>query len=444
VTAAAAPRFRAYGPRHLDEIGARFGIAPAEVEAMKAVAAVLPFRVNDYVLEELIDWDQAPADPIHRLVFPQPGALRPADLARMLRLTRAGVSRVELGTAAGAVRARMNPHPGQQLTLNRPALADGAPAPGLQHKYPDTVLFFPSKGQTCHAYCSYCFRWAQFVGDPALRFAEPDVSVLTGYLRAHPEVESVLVTGGDPLIMKASQLAGYVEPLLDPALETVRTIRLGTKALAYWPYRFVSDDDAGELLALFERIVRAGRQLAVMAHFTHPRELSTAAAQEAVRRVVATGARIYCQAPLIAGVNDAAATWAELWTRELALGCTPYYMFVERDTGPRWLFDVPLARAHWIFADAYRDLPGLARTVRGPVMSATPGKVVIDGVVDVAGERRFALRYLRARRPELAGRPFHARFDPQARWLTDLEPAGPDDAALLWGEAPDPAPAAAA
>lgn len=440
---AAERRFRAYGPRHLDELGARFGIAAAEVEAMKAVAAVLPFRVNDYVLEELIDWAQAPDDPIHRLVFPQPGALRPADLARMLRLTRAGAGRAEVAAAAGAVRARMNPHPGDQLTLNRPALAGGVPAPGLQHKYRDTVLFFPSRGQTCHAYCSYCFRWAQFVGDASLRFAEPDVGVLVAYLREHPEVESVLVTGGDPLIMKAGQLAGYLEPLLDPSLESLRTIRLGTKALAYWPYRVLTDDDAGELLALFERVVRSGRELAVMAHFTHPRELATEPAREAVRRVLATGARVYCQAPLIAGVNDAAATWRELWTRELQLGCTPYYMFVERDTGPRWLFDVPLARAHRIFADAYRHLPGLARTVRGPVMSATPGKVVVDGVVDVAGERRFALRYLRARRPELVGRPFHARFDPQARWLTDLEPADEASAPLLIGEAPDAAAVAA-
>jgi L-lysine 2,3-aminomutase len=98
-----------------------------------------------------------------------------------------------------------------------------------------------------------------------------------------------------------------------------------------------------------------------------------------VRRVLATGARIYCQAPLIRGVNDDADVWSELWRDELALGCTPYDMFVERDTGAQRLHELPLVRAHEIFNAAYRSLPGLARTVRGPVMSATPGKVVSTG-----------------------------------------------------------------
>ena len=105
------------------------------------------------------------------------------------------------------------------------------------------------------------------------------------------------------------------------------------------------------------------------------------------------------------------------------MGMVPYYMFVERDTGPQDYFAVPLARGYEIFRDAYQGVSGLGRTVRGPSMSATPGKVCIDGVAEVAGTKVFVLRMIQARDPRLAGTPFFARFDPAATWLTDLRPA---------------------
>jgi hypothetical protein len=104
----------------------------------------------------------------------------------------------------------------------------------------------------------------------------------------------------------------------------------------------------------------------------------------------------------------------------------PYYMFVERDTGPQDYFAVPLARAHEIFRGAYAGVSGLCRSVRGPSMSATPGKVCVDGIADVAGARVFVLRMLQARDPSLVGRPFFAHFDPRATWLDNLEPAFAD------------------
>ena len=80
---------------------------------------------------------------------------------------------------------RLNPHPAGQLLLNAPSL-HGRPLPGLQHKYPETVLFFPRQGQTCHAYCTYCFRWAQFVDEPELKMATDDIGTLVAYLGEHP------------------------------------------------------------------------------------------------------------------------------------------------------------------------------------------------------------------------------------------------------------------
>ena len=144
---------------------------------------------------------------------------------------------------------------------------------------------------------------------------------------------------------------------------------------------------------------------------------------DAVRRIRATGAVIRTQAPLIRSINDDPASWAGMWRTQTRMGMVPYYMFVERDTGPQDYFAVPLARAYEIFRDAYRSVSGLCRTVRGPSMSATPGKVCVDGVAEVGGEKVFALHMIQARDPGLVGKPFFARFDPGAVWLSDLVPA---------------------
>jgi len=389
---------------------------------MKAVSIVLPFKVNNYVIEELIRWQEVPDDPIYQLTFPQAEMLERGDLERLMRLLRRNAPRETIQAEARRIQERLNPHPAGQIELNMPHLGDKA-LPGMQHKYRETVLFFPSQGQTCHAYCTYCFRWAQFVGLDKLKFASREAESLAEYLRRHHEVSSVLFTGGDPLIMKTRILRSYIEPLLSPEFEHLTSIRIGTKAMAYWPYRFLTDPDADDLLKLFERVRRAGKHLALMAHYSHPRELDTAEAQAALRRVQRAGAVVRTQAPLIRHVNDASHLWADMWRQQVQLGAVPYYMFVERDTGPKNYFEVPLARAAEIFGQACSRVSGLARTARGPSMSATPGKVLVEGVARVKGEQVFVLRFIQARDPEWMQRPFFARFDPEATWLSDLRPA---------------------
>jgi KamA family protein len=434
-------RFRAYTAKHLDELTARAGLGASERLAVKAVATVLPFRTNEYVVERLIDWDAAPDDPIYRLTFPQADMLPGRDVRQIASLLAQGAPDAEVRHAAHEVRTRLNPHPAGQLAFNIPDLAD-EPLPGVQHKYPETVLVFPRQGQTCHAYCTYCFRWAQFVDEPDLKMATSDMTRVTAYLREHPEVTSVLITGGDPMIMGAAVLRRYIEPLLDPGLRHIESVRIGTKSLGYWPQRFVTDPDADETLLLFEEVVAADKSLAIMAHFSHPRELEPSLVAEAVRRIRSTGAVIRTQAPLIKSINDDPGVWAGLWRTQMRMGMVPYYMFVERDTGPQGYFAVPLARAHRIYRDAYAGVSGLCRTVRGPSMSATPGKVCVDGVAELAGEKVFVLHMIQARNPDLVGRPFFARFDPTAIWLSDLQPAfaprfpfetAPGELPGLWG-----------
>ena len=389
---------------------------------IEVVAEVLPFKANGYVIEHLIDWSKVPEDPIFQLTFPQRGMLEPEQFAVIERALREG-DRGRLAAIVVAIRSTLNPHPAGQMTLNVPTV-DGQPFHGAQHKYRETLLFFPSAGQTCHAYCTFCFRWPQFVGADQARFAAKDEQLLRSYLSQQLQITDLLVTGGDPMVMRTEVLARYLEPIIsDPALGHVQTVRIGTKALAYWPQRFTSDSDADDLLRLFERIVATGRTLSIQAHASHPVEFAPAIARRAIARIRATGAVIRLQSPCIRHVNDDASVWRELWTTGVRLGCVPYYFFVERDTGARRYFELPLVRCHEIFRDAYSTVSGLARTVRGPSMSATPGKVHILGRQVIAGEDVFVLQYLQCRRSELVRRPFFARFDASATWFDQLEPA---------------------
>lgn len=415
-------RMKLYGLRDLDGISGLDRLSSDDRRALEVVAHVLPFRVNDYVLDELVDWDAAPDDPMFNLAFHRREMLSPRQFDMVDHALRPGAPAAELGEAVRRVRLEMNPHPSGQLTHNVPLL-DDEPVPGVQHKYRETVLVFPAKGQTCFSYCTFCFRWPQFVNMQELKFSTGRSAAYVEYLRGRPQVTDVLVTGGDPLIMNARALGEFLAPLLEPEFDHLRTIRIGSKVLSFWPYRFLSDEDSDDLLRLFERVAESGRHLALMAHFNHWRELATDAARRAARRVLDTGAQIRVQAPLLRGINDSAETWARLWEDEVACGMIPYYMFVERDTGPRAFFEVPLAEAFDVFRDAYARVSGIARTVRGPVMSAAPGKVQVDGVAEIGGRRVFQLSFLQGRDPGWVRRPFFAEYDARAVWLDDLKPA---------------------
>jgi KamA family protein len=419
---AVAPRFKPYTRQTIHQAPQWASLARHLQEAVLVVSRVLPFRTNQYVMDELIDWDNVPDDPIYRLTFPHEDMLSREDYALLRELVLVKQDEPAIEREVRRLRLGMNPHPAGQMTHNVPAI-DGVPLKGLQHKYKETVLFFPSAGQTCHAYCTFCFRWPQFVGMDDLKFDAKESNELLSYLKLHPEVTDVLITGGDPLIMSSRALAGYIEPLLAPELAHIQNIRIGTKSVSYWPHRFVTDKDADELLQLFRKVVDAGKNLAIMGHYNHPAELRPAIAQRAVKRIVSSGATLRMQAPLIRHINEDPAGWAELWTTGVRLGAIPYYMFVERDTGPSQYFRLPLAKAYETFQAAYQRVSGLARTVRGPSMSAFPGKVAIDGIVTIGGEKVFALQFLQARNPDWARRPFYAKFDPEATWLDDLVPA---------------------
>jgi L-lysine 2,3-aminomutase len=260
-----------------------------------------------------------------------------------------------------------------------------------------------------------------------LKFATEESGRFQDYLRNQKEVTDVLITGGDPMVMSAAKLAAYIEPLLKPDFDHIRNIRIGTKAIAYWPYKFVTDKDVDDTLRLFEKVVNSGKHLAVMGHFNHWKELQTDIAQEAIKRIRSTGAQIRTQSPLVKYVNDDPKVWSKMWRDQIKLGCIPYYFFVERNTGAEQYFSIPLYRALEIFNEAYRSVSGLSRTVRGPSMSALPGKVAISGIAEIMGEKVFVLTMLQARNPQWTKTPFFAKYSETATWLNELEPAFGED-----------------
>lgn len=420
-------KIKFYTLKNIDTIDQYKSLTEDQKEAIEVVGSVLPFRVNNYVLENLIDWNNIPNDPIFQLTFMQKGMLGENHYNDILNaLKNVNYTESDVAAAIAEVRKDLNPHPSGQLSQNVPQV-DSEPVKGVQHKYRETVLVFPSAGQLCHSYCTFCFRWPQFIGDKDLKFATDKDMQYLDYLKTAKEVTDVLFTGGDPMIMNSKMIKKYIEPLLSEEYSHIQNIRIGSKSLTYWPYRYTTDPDSQELLEFFTKVNNSGKRLAFMAHINHPNEMQTEVFNEAVKNIQATGTVIRSQAPLLRYINDDAEVWSAMWKQQVGLGIIPYYMFIERDTGPKEYFSLPLHQAYDIYQNAIQNVSGLARTARGPSMSASPGKVCVEGITTINGEEVFVLNLLQARQSDIVNKPFFAKYDEKATWLTDLTPYSESD-----------------
>ena len=366
----------------------------AEQKIFQMMTRSYPFKANNFVLDNLIDWGAVPDDPMYRLLFPRKDMIREAHFDVLAELVDAGVGEAALDQIIKLTKRAL--HPDMRHTQYSMPKEDGKWIQGLYSNFGTIISLFPDPMlKTCHSYCSYCFRWNAFGDTEAQKgttYNDPQVPV--PFLRAHPEITDVLFTGADPLVLKADVIRRYIEPILD--IESVQVIRISSKSLAWWPFRFTTDKDADELLRLFEYIQSRGKHFNFCAHFTHPRELAHPEVARAVQRIRDTGALIRTQGPIVAGINDNAEAWRDLWTRQIAMGMVPYYLFIEADHNPSSCFRIPLAKALQVFQDAQRQCSGLARTVRGPVFMNDLNRVLLDGVTELKGEKYFVLKSLQA------------------------------------------------
>ncbi len=136
--------YQSYSIRNYNEISQIASLKDVDKFAMQVVAKVLPFKTNNYVVEQLIDWSNVPDDPIYTLNFPRKELLNDEHYARVESLVKSGADQKKITSAANDIRMELNPHPACQK-YNIPSVK-GIPLDGVQHKYRETLLFFPSQG----------------------------------------------------------------------------------------------------------------------------------------------------------------------------------------------------------------------------------------------------------------------------------------------------------
>ncbi|MBU8932943.1 MAG: KamA family radical SAM protein [candidate division Zixibacteria bacterium] len=342
-----------------------------EKDKLRTVMRRYAFRANDYYLR-LIDWSD-PDDPIRRLVIPHE---REMEFWGELDASREG-----------------------RITVQK----------GVQHKYRSTVLLLVT--DSCNSFCRYCFRKRLFMDGN--NEAWHDLSPGLEYIRQHPEVDNVLLSGGDPLILGTAKLEKIVSALR--RIDHIRVIRIGTKMPAFNPFRILNDDS---LLAMFKKYSLPDRRIYLMCHFDHPREL-TPEAREAIRLVIDSGVICLNQNPIIRGISDRPEVMSELWNELSHMGVSQYYVFQGRPTAGNIAYEVPIVKAFRAIEKAKQRCSGLAKRIRY-VMSHESGKVEIVGV----DYRRIYLKYHQARNERDNQRMFICLRDDQAYWLDQLKPEG--------------------
>ncbi|MDN7024155.1 KamA family radical SAM protein [Methanoculleus sp. FWC-SCC1] len=353
-------------PRYISSLDQIAGFPAEDFRALETITENFAFRANDYYLS-LINW-QDTADPIRRLIIPC------ADEAEAW--------------------GRLDPSSEGSYTV----------APGLQHKYRETALLLVS--DVCGGLCRYCFRKRLFIEDS--REVNRDISAGLAYIREHPEITNVLLTGGDPLVLSTERLQETVAALRE--IDHVQIIRIGSKMPAFNPYRITTDP---ALLDLIRDYSTPEKRIYIMAQFSHPRELSPVAL-EGVALLQDAGAIVMNQTPLIRGINDDPEVLAELFRTLSFIGASPYYVFQCRPTVGNRTYAVPVEESYRIFEQARGMCSGLAKRARF-VMSHAAGKIEVVGMTP---EYTF-FKYNQAADPANLGRFMVYRSDPEAYWFDD-------------------------
>ncbi|MFA1676786.1 condensation domain-containing protein [Rhizobium mongolense] len=282
---------------------------------------------------------------------------------------------------------------------------DNTVVPGFQHKYPQTGLLLVT--DRCASYCRYCFR-KRILGKNSDEVAT-DFAQISRYIRGHPEITNVLLSGGDPFMLSTAKLEKILDHLLP--IPHLNSIRFGTKMVAYEPKRF--EDPA--LLPLFQRINQAGKAAVIVTHFDHIGEISVGAERN-IRSLGAHGVQFLNQSVLLRRVNDNPEILAATFAKCHQMGVHPYYLFQGRPVKGASHFQVSLRRGLDIAHGINQRLSGIQRTFRY-IMSHYTGKIEI---LDLGADGRIYMRYHQNKTPENIGKIFSRSYAEGASWLDDL------------------------
>jgi lysine 2,3-aminomutase len=258
--------------------------------------APMSIRVSPYLLS-LIDWSNAYTDPLRRQFVPVASRLLPD-------------------------------HP--KLTLDSLHEQADAPVAGLTHRYPDKALFLAL--DTCPVYCRFCTRSyavgidTDEVEKVSLKATEERWERAFRYISERPELEDIVVSGGDSYQLKARQITLIGNKLLE--LPNIRRIRFATKGPAVMPMKLITDHEwLDALTAVVERGRKLHKEVVLHTHFNHPNEI-TAITKRALDGVFERGIITRNQSVLQRGVNDSIPTMQLLVKRLGHCQVHPYYVYV--------------------------------------------------------------------------------------------------------------------
>ncbi len=344
-------------------------LTPQQEDSIRRVIRHHPMRITPYYLS-LIDPDD-PSDPIRKMCIPGPG-----------ELSESG----EYDTSGE--------HENSKVL-------------GLQHKYSQTALILLTNA--CAMYCRHCFR-KRLVG-VATREIAIELDPVIEYIESHTEINNVLISGGDPLVLSTKKLADILFRL--DSIAHLDFIRIGSRTPVTLPHRIIDDDALVELLSWYSK---KDRRIYVVTHFNHPREI-TGEAVKAVSKLIDAGIVVHNQAILMKGINDNAHILSELLNGLAGIGVQPYYVFqcrpVKRVVDH---FQVPLSAGTRIVEKAKSMCNGISKRFRY-VMSHKSGKIEILG----REQDRILLKYHQAKDPAMTGRILSYPLSPTAGWLDDLK-----------------------
>ena len=274
---------------------------------------------------------------------------------------------------------------------------------GLQHKYSETALMLSTSN--CAMYCRHCFR-KRLVGKSDDDSVD-NLDAVYAYLMAHPEIQNVLVSGGDALMNSNSRIDEILSTL--EKVPHLHYVRIATRVPVTLPVR-VSDDQ--ELLDILTKH-NERKKLYVVTQFDHPREI-TPQASAAIAALLTCGIPIRNQTVLLKGINDCAETLSTLFGGLISIGVEPYYVFQCRPvTGVKNTFQVPLQKAYEIVEQAKATQSGLSKALRY-CMSHVTGKIEILGALE---DNVMLFKYHEAKDRNQLGKIFVQAISPDQSWL---------------------------
>ncbi len=230
-----------------------------------------------------------------------------------------------------------------------------SPVPNLVHRYPDRVLFMVCA--ECAMYCRFCTRKRK-VGKEQMQVTRETIAAGLAYIRSHPEIRDVVLSGGDPLLLGNEMLESILKELR--AIPTVEIIRIGSRVPVVLPQR---------ITPALVRILHRYHPLYLNTHFNHPDEITPSSAK-AVARLADAGIPLGNQTVLLRGVNDDPQTMRRLMQKLLMIRIKPYYLYQA---------DLVLGTEH--FRTTVEEGIEIIRALRGH----TSGMAVPAYVIDAPG-----------------------------------------------------------